>query len=89
MHKTLLKNILVLKKIYDTERVGKESLLKILSEVEVSEAVYNSNAIENSTLTLDATEKILLENDLPSQYSKREVFEAINLGRVYDYVEQK
>ena len=89
MHKTLLTNILELKKIYDKKRKGKDSLLKILTEIELPEAVYNSNAIENSTLTLDATEKILMENILPKGHSKREIFEAINLGRVYEYIDTK
>lgn len=89
MHKTLLWNLLKLKNTYDHACAEKESLLRILMEVELSEAVYNSNAIENSTLTLDATEKILLENILPKHHEKREVFEAVNLGRVYEYIEQK
>lgn len=89
MHKTLLKNILELKKTYDSVILGKESLLKILLETELPEAVYNSNAIENSTLTLDITEKILLENIMPAHHSRREIFEAINLGRVYEYLDSK
>ena len=32
----------------------------MLDDVEIAERVYNSNAIENSTLTLPETEKILL-----------------------------
>jgi hypothetical protein len=32
--------------------------------VEISEHIYNSNAIENSTLRLEETEKILLEIEL-------------------------
>ena len=40
---------------------GKESLLNLISETEVAEQVYNSNAIENSTLSLEETEKILLQ----------------------------
>ena len=43
---------------------GKESLVRTLSEAEIPEHVYNSNAIENSTLTLEETEKILLQIDL-------------------------
>jgi len=33
------------------------------------EAVYNSNAIENSTLTLQETEKILLEMEVAREVS--------------------
>lgn len=61
--------------------------MKLLSETEVSEQVYNSNAIENSTLTLEETEKILLEIDLERYISERELFEAKNLGRVVSYME--
>ena len=66
-------------------RPGKESLLSMIDEVEVSESVYNSNAIENSTLTLDETERILLEQELSRKVSVREMFEAKNLSRVMEY----
>lgn len=68
---------------------GKESLIKILSEAEIPEHVYNSNAIENSTLTLEETEKILLQIDLERYVSEREIFEAKNLARVTEYVDNK
>lgn len=68
---------------------GKESLIKIISETEIPEHVYNSNAIENSTLTLEETEKILLELDLDRYISQRELFEAKNLARVMEYLETK
>ena len=48
--------------------------------------VYNSNAIENSTLTLKETEKILLEQSLMRTVTLRETFEAINLARVIKYL---
>ena len=74
-----------LKRAYDTLRHGKEALLSMIDEVEISESVYNSNAIENSTLTLDETEKILLEQALSRNVSVREVFEAKNLARLMEY----
>jgi len=46
------------------------------------ELVYNSNAIENSTLTLKETERILLELEVARNVSVRELFEAKNLARV-------
>lgn len=67
----------------------KESLIKIISEAEVSEQVYNSNAIENSTLSLEETEKILLEIDLDRYVTPREIYEAKNLARVTKYIENK
>ena len=66
-------------------RPGKESLLAMIDEVEIPESVYNSNAIENSTLTLEDTEKILLEQMLSRNVSVREVFEAVNLARVIEH----
>lgn len=68
---------------------GKEALVKIITEAEIPEHVYNSNAIENSTLTLEETEKILLQIDLDRFVSEREIFEAKNLARVVAYTETK
>lgn len=68
---------------------GKETLMKIIAETEIPEHVYNSNAIENSTLTLEETEKILLQIDLDRFVSEREIFEAKNLARVVAYTETK
>lgn len=39
-------------------------------------------AIENSTLSLADTEKILLQNTVPKNLNAREVFEAKNLAKV-------
>ena len=66
----------------------KESLLEILSEAEVAEQVCDSNAIENSTLTLEDTEKILLKLELDRYISERELFEAKNLAQVVSYINQ-
>ena len=77
--------IQTLKREYDTLRQGRESLLSMIDEVEIAESVYNSNAIENSTLTLEETERILLEQMLSRDVSVREVFEAKNLARVTEY----
>ena len=70
---------------YASLRPVKESLLAMVDEVEIPESVYNSNAIENSSLTLEETEKILLEQMLSRKVSVREVFEAVNLARVIEY----
>ncbi len=83
------KQMQLLKAEYDRLRAGKESLLTLLDEAEVPEAVYNSNAIENSTLTLKETEKILLEMEVSRAVSLREVFEAKNLARVTAYIRNK
>lgn len=84
-----LQKIVDLKKRFDSLKKGKESLLTLLEEVELAESVYNSNAIENSTLTLPDTEKILLDLEVSKDYSLREVFETKNLARVYEYIKAK
>jgi len=83
------KRIKALKAEYDFLKTGKEALLAMIDEVEIPENVYNSNAIENSTLTLKETEKILLEQELSRDVSLREVFEAKNLARVITYKRDK
>jgi len=78
-----------LKTNFDTLKSGKDSLLVLIDQNEIPENVYNSNAIENSTLTLKETEKILLEQDLSRNVTLREVFEAKNLARVIEYTRTK
>jgi Fic family protein len=87
--KATFSNIQALRERYYKALPGKDSLVKILNDTEIPEHVYNSNAIENSTLTLDETEKILLQIDLDRYVTDREVFEARNLGRVMEYLESK
>ena len=65
---------------------GKDSLLRLVDEAELPELVYNSNAIENSSLSLKETERILLEAELARRVSIRELFEAQNLARVTNYL---
>jgi len=84
-----VQNIINLKKTFDSLKRDRESLLKMIDEIELAESVYNSNAIENSTLTLPDTEKILLDLEVSKNYSLREVFEAKNLARVYEYIKVK
>ncbi|HLD69856.1 MAG TPA: Fic family protein [Candidatus Omnitrophota bacterium] len=78
-----------LRERYYRASVGKQALLTLLAEAEAAEQVYNSNAIENSTLTLEETEKILLQINLDRYISEREIFEAKNLARVVSYTEKK
>lgn len=61
----------------------------MIDEAEIPEVVYNSNAIENSTLTLQETEKILMEMKVSRNVSLREVYEAKNLARVIEYIRNK
>lgn len=79
--------ILSLRKRYYDALNGKEDLIKKINDAELSEYVYNSNAIENSTLTLEDTDKILNEIELKKFVSLREIFEAKNLARVMEYID--
>jgi Fic family protein len=81
--------IAALKKDYELLKVGRESLLGLLQESELPEQVYNSNAIENSTLSLKDTERILLAQEVMRNVSVRELFEAKNLARVIEYLAQR
>lgn len=78
-----------LRERYYKASVGKDVLLTLISETEVAEQVYNSNAIESSTLTLEETEKILLQIDLDRYITEREIFETKNLARVVSYIDKK
>jgi Fic family protein len=81
--------IKTLKLEYNVLQAGKSSLPQMIDEAEVSEIIYNSNAIENSSLTLKETERILLEMEVAKNVSLREVFEAKNLARIIEYLRTK
>lgn len=83
---TIRKRIKILKAEYDRLRTGKDTLLEMIEDAELPEGVYNSNAIENSTLTLKETEKILLDMEVSRHVDLREVLEAKNLARVMQYI---
>ena len=57
-----------------------------LTLAELPEMVYNSNAIENSTLTLEDTEDILIRNQIRSDHEIREIYEAKNLASAIEYL---
>ena len=78
-----------LRERYYKALIGKDALIKLVSEAEIADQVYNSNAIENSTLSLEETEKILLQIDLDRFISERELFEAKNLARVVSYIDKR
>ncbi len=89
LHTLFRKQIQGLKEEFDTLKVGKESLLNILEETELPDTVYNSNAIENSTLTLPETEKILMELEVSRNVSLREIYEAKSLAKIVEYLRKK
>jgi Fic family protein len=59
-----------------------ELALKELTLAEIPEMVYNSNAIENSTLSMEDTEKILAGASLVRKVNVREIYEAKNLAKL-------
>ncbi len=67
---------------------GKEALIQLITEAEIAEQVYNSNAIENSTLTFEETEKVLAQIKLDRFITEREIFEIKNLARVVSYIDK-
>ncbi len=85
----VFKSVDSLRARYYKASIGKDALIKLIAEAEVAEQVYNSNAIENSTLTLEETEKILLQIDLDRFITEREIFEVRNLARVVSYINTK
>ena len=54
---------------------------------EVPEIVYNSNAIENSTLTLEETEDIIFFDKIKKDHDIREIYEAKNLVKVIEFLQ--
>ena len=78
-----------LQKQYTSLAKGNETLLKEIALAEIPEMVYNSNAIENSTLTLEDTEKILAGGHLERKVSVREIYEAKNLAKLTETLLEK
>ena len=69
--------------------MGNESVLKEITLAEIPELVYNSNAIENSTLSLEDTEKILAGGSLARKVNVGEVYEAKNLAKLTESILEK
>ena len=78
-----------LQKQYTSLAKGNERLLKEIALAEIPEMVYNSNAIENSTLTLEDTEKILAGGSPERKVSVREIYEAKNLAKLTETLLEK
>ena len=71
-----------LRQTYTELSSGKEQVLHDIALAEIPEMVYNSNAIENSTLSLEDTERILTQGIVPKELNMREVYEAQNLAKI-------
>lgn len=89
INQTTKNKIELLQKQYATLAKGNEALLKEIALAEIPEMVYNSNAIENSTLTLEDTEKILAGSSLDRKVSIMEIFEAKNLAKITENLLEK
>ena len=61
--------------------------LREITLSEVPEIVYNSNAIENSTLTLEETEDIIFFDKIKKDHDIREIYEAKNLVKVIEFLQ--
>lgn len=61
---------------------SKPGAVREIAIAEIPEMVYNSNAIENSTLTLKDTENILLRDSIKKDHDIREIYEAKNLAKI-------
>ena len=72
----------------DLEKKHKKALQEI-SISEVPEMVYNSNAIENSTLTLEETTDIIFFDKIKKDHDVHEIYEAKNLVKVIETLQNK
>ena len=82
INQTTKDKIQLLHRHYLNVTKGNESVLKEITLAEIPEMVYNSNAIENSTLSLEDTEKILAGGSIDRKVNVREVYEAKNLAKL-------
>jgi Fic family protein len=89
INQTTKDKIEALRQQYMNLTKGNEPLLKEIALAEILEMVYNSNAIENSTLSLEDTEKILLGGILGRKVNVREVYEAKNLATLTEALLEK
>ena len=67
----------------------KNSLLPLIYEAELPEQVYNSNAIAESPLSLEETEKILVDMEIPRRRDLRAVYAVTNLAQVLLFINNK
>lgn len=74
--------IATLSEQYDKLLKAKPGAVREIAIAEIPEMVYNSNAIENSTLTLKDTEDILLRDSIKKDHDIREIYEAKNLAKI-------
>ena len=86
MNKVIKNKIEQLHHLYKDLSLENKDVLHQIALAEIPEMVYNSNAIENSTLTLEDTEQILIEGIVPKKANTREVYEAKNLAKITEFL---
>ena len=89
INQTTKDKIEALRQQYMNLTKGNEPLLKEIALAEIPEMIYNSNAIENSTLTLEDTERILAGGSLERNVNVWEIYEAKNLAKLTETLLEK
>lgn len=84
MSELLLKRIRNLGLEYHELAKNHPRAVREITFAEIPEQVFNSNAIENSTLTLKDTEDILIRGQIMRDAEIREIYEAKNLSRALE-----
>ena len=80
----ILNRIKNLSELYRSLAKNHPQAVREITLAKIPEQVFNSNAIENSTLTLQDTEDILLRGQIQRDAEIREIYEAKNLGRALE-----
>lgn len=86
INKSTKNKINALAEVYRKIATADPKATRLLNIAELPEMVYNSNAIENSTLTLEDTEDILLRDYIRTDHAVREIYEAKNLAKAMAYL---
>ena len=88
MSEIIINRIKNLSQTYQSLATQHPQAVREITFAEIPEQVFNSNAIENSTLTLKDTEDILLRGQIMRDAEIREVYEAKNLGKALEMLVQ-
>ena len=86
MSEIVLKRIKALSNTYKALAKKQPKAVYEILFSEIPEQVFNSNAIENSTLTLEDTEDILIRGRIKHDAEIREIYEAKNLARALELI---
>ncbi|MDR1068819.1 MAG: Fic family protein [Clostridiales Family XIII bacterium] len=81
-NKSLKDKVAVLFERYSAVARKNGAALYEIAMAEIPESVYNSNAIENSTLSFEDTEDILIRDEIKRNHDVREIYEAKNLAKI-------